>query len=65
MLFIKHIKNVIALTETHILGDFVNNMVFGDQRVSTKKNEDGEQHSVQYFGKFIHITGKPYIHIDI
>ena len=56
-----HKQNVIALIETHILGNFINNMVFGDRRVSTK-NEDGEQHSIQYFGKFIHITGKPYTH---
>ena len=54
-------QNVIALIRTHIFGDFINNMVFGDQRFSTK-NEDGEQHSYQYFGKFIHITGKPYTH---
>ena len=32
-----HKQNVIALIETYILGDFINNMVFGDQRVSTKK----------------------------
>ena len=32
-----HKQNVIALIETHILGDFINNMVFSDQRVSTKK----------------------------
>ena len=56
-----HKQNVIALIETHILGDFINKMVFGDQRVSTE-NKDGEQHSVHYFGKFIHITGKPYTH---
>ena len=56
-----HKQNVIALMETHLWGDFINNMVFGDQRVSTI-NEDGEQHLVQYFGKFIHITGKPYTH---
>ena len=36
---------MIAHIETHILGDFINNMVFGDQRVSTK-NDDGEQHSL-------------------
>ena len=39
--------------------NFIDNMVFGDQRVSTK-NEDGEQHSVQYFGKFIQLTAKLY-----
>ena len=39
-----HKQNVIAINETHILGNFINNMVFGDQRVSTK-NEDDEQHS--------------------
>ena len=32
-----HKQNVIALIETHILGDFINNMVFGDQMVSTQK----------------------------
>ena len=32
-----HKQNAIALIETHILGDFINNMVFGDQRVSTEK----------------------------
>ena len=52
---------MIAVIETHILGNFIYNMVFGDHRVSTK-NEDGEQHSVQYFEKCIHITGKPYTH---
>ena len=26
-----HKQNVIAVIETHILGDFINNMVFGDQ----------------------------------
>ena len=52
-----HKQHAIALIEAHILGVFINNMVFGDQRVSNK-NEDGEQHLVQYFGKFIHITGK-------
>ena len=52
-----HKKNVFAVIEIHTSGNFIDNMVFGDQRVSTK-NEDGEQHSVQYFGKFIQITGK-------
>ena len=55
-----HKQNVFAVIEIHTSGNFINNMVFGDQRVSTK-NEDGEQHSVQYFGKFIQITGKLYI----
>ena len=41
-----------AVIEIHTSGNFIDNMAFGDQRVSTK-NEDGEQHSVQYFGKFI------------
>ena len=47
---------MIAVIETHTLGNFINDMVFGDQRVSTKKNEDGEQHLAQYFGTFIHNT---------
>ena len=57
-----HKQNVIAVIETHISENFINNMVFGDQRVSSKRIEDGEQHSVKYFGKAIHITGKPYMH---
>ena len=32
-----HKQNMIAVIETHTLGNFVNDMVFGDQRVSTKK----------------------------
>ena len=32
-----HKQNMIAVIETHTLGIFINNMVFGDQRVSTKK----------------------------
>ena len=52
-----HKQNMIAVIETHTLGNFINDMVFGDQRVSTKKNEDGEQHLAQYFGTFIHNTG--------
>ena len=52
-----HKQNVFAVIEIHTSGNFIDNMVFGDQRVSTN-NEDGEQHSVQYFGKFIQLTGK-------
>ena len=48
-----------VVIEIHTSGNFIDSMVFGDQRVSTK-NEDGEQHSVQYFGKFIQLTGKLY-----
>ena len=44
-----HKQNVFAVIEIHTSGNFIDNMVFGDQRVSTK-NEDGEQHSVNYFG---------------
>ena len=33
----KHKQNVIAAIKTHTLGNFINNMVFCDQRVSTKK----------------------------
>ena len=32
-----HKQNMIAVIETHTLGNFINDMVFGDQRVSTKK----------------------------
>ena len=31
-----HKQNVIAVIETHTSGNFINNMVFGDQRFSTK-----------------------------
>ena len=54
-----HKQNAFAVIKIHTSGNFIDNMVFGDQRVSTK-NEDGEQHSVQYFGKFIQMTGKLY-----
>ena len=32
-----HKQNMIPVIETHNLGNFINDMVFGDQRVSTKK----------------------------
>ena len=32
-----HKQNIIGVIETHTLGNFINHMVFGDQRVSTKK----------------------------
>ena len=32
-----HKQNMIAVIETHTLGNFINDMVFSDQRVSTKK----------------------------
>ena len=32
-----HKQNMIAVIETHTLGNFINDMVFGDQRVSTIK----------------------------
>ena len=32
-----HKQNMIAVIETHTLGNFINDMVFGNQRVSTKK----------------------------
>ena len=54
-----HKQNVFAVIEIHTTGNFIDNMVFGDQRVFTE-NEDGEQYSVQYFGKFIQLTGKLY-----
>ena len=32
-----HKQNTIAVIETHTLGNFINDTVFGDQGVSTKK----------------------------
>ena len=62
MLFIKHINKMWLLSSKPIFWGTLLTTWSLVIKGFLLKNEDGEQHSVQYFEKFIHITGKPYTH---